>query len=269
MSNENSLTTITNPMAQLKKQCWVVQKKEQRKNRNVYNPQIKAQHNTNKPKFEVPGYDTMSPLKCVIVKDTAYNEFRRPGDDSPAPECYSIGGEYGTAYGSCADCRFGKWVENADGRKGKACKTMHKVAVVLEEDDKAQVYELKINAASLKAFNEYVKLIDGDENGALGSVITEMTLKANKMGNKLYSTIEFRNAGAIDESFGENFLNRLVLGYKAVEGNNFFKFTPMPEKVAAIDSNTVTPEVQTESEEDEIEDVQVVDVDAGDEVIPF
>lgn len=272
--SKNELVANPRSSMELLKNIWADQKKEQQTMIYQANPVIKVQHNTSKPKFEIPGKDTAHPIKVGIVDTVKMQELRFPGDDSPAPECQSVGGVNGTKYGSCKTCQFNKWVTDASGRNSKACKEYNKLAVVLLDDDEPKVYELKVSAASTKSMKEYIQMLSNQEDKALGEVITELSLSPVKAGSKQYSIINFKKDSDID-SAPEDFLDRLVLGYKTVK-NNFFKITEpqdvTPEAKKAAELMTVpTADAETSGE---VEDAEVVKPNkvvsiSSQETIPF
>lgn len=258
MSNNKELVANPGNAMELLKGLWAGQKKEQQTMIFQANPAIKVQHNTSKPKFEIPGKDTAHPIKVGIVDVVKMQELRFPGDDSPAPECQSVGGINGTKYGTCKNCKFNKWVTDANGKNSKACKEYNKLAVVLLDDEEPKVYELKVSAASTKSMKEYIQMLSTQEDKALGEVITKLSLSPVKAGSKQYSVINFEKDSDIDKAPAD-FLDRLVLGYKTVK-NNFFRLTE-PQEVTPEAKKTAelmaAPTTDDETAE-EVEDAEVV-----------
>ena len=269
-----------NESMSLLKSLWKQQKTQDKSMVWQANPKVKAQHNTSKPKFEIDGRDDPAgSIKCVIANRVVVNELRLPGSDDPAPECQSVGGEWGSKYGQCAKCAFNQWKEGADGKKSKACREYNRLALVLADDAEPKVYELKVSSASTKNYKEYVKLITSEKDRALGEVFTKLTLTPNRAGSKQFSTINFEEAGEwLTED--KDTVDRITLGCIKASKDFFIKTEPKEASAEAkAEAKVMTPPTADtsaeEEEEEEVEDAEIVSggskvvtISNGD-VIPF
>lgn len=88
----------------------------------------------------------------------------------------------------CAQCPWNVWGTAVTdmGNKGKACRDMHKTAIIVPAFSEEAIFQLRIPPASLKAWNAYVASfsefkINGRE-GTVGDVITRVYFEPGKQG---------------------------------------------------------------------------------------
>lgn len=193
------------------------------------NPRISVISSGSKPKFEIPGKNDATEIEVIIVSNILGNEYRNPKTNPDIPDCYSIGGENGTRFGKCVNCKYNSdWHTDANGRKNKSCTSHDKLAVIFANEDDATMYEIRVTKASRKNLAEYLKGLTNDRIG-LSQVVTRLSLeKVNEQGGIRYSRIRF-NAGeptiAVHKEHAEyNIRVRLEEALKKL--SLFFKLTP-------------------------------------------
>jgi len=224
-------------------------------------PTIAAQHGVKKPKFEVEGQDDQDTISGVVVQYETMREYRE-GKDDLAPTCSSVGGQYGTAFGKCSECQYGKWEECDDGKRRKECKDNVKLIIVAK--GLPGRYEMKVAPTSMKNWSDYEKMLANDEQIPVAATVTNIGLTVQSVtGKKPWSVLTFEMGESIAEIDDKAFQAEVFKGI--AECKNIF----VPTKESAVQGKK--PKVNSGPA---IEDAEVVDddtavesVDSGE--IPF
>lgn len=113
----------------------------------------------------------------------------RPQPDYDAPQC-----------ATCAECQQNRYGSDmgpgGQPAKGKACKNMRRIYVLLEGHELP--YLLTLSPTSLKNFDAYAVTLT-DQKRPIPTVITEITLSKAQNGSNVYSKAEFRVLERIDD----------------------------------------------------------------------
>jgi hypothetical protein len=138
------------------------------------------------------GEDSLKELKGIVVFHTSPNAYWADsftGASNP-PDCSSVDGKTGTGNpgGDCASCAMNQF--GSDGGKGKACKNMKRLYILLEGN--MLPIRLDLPPTSLKAYRQYtVKLTTGAV--PYWACETVLTLRKEKNPEGIeYSIVEFR-----------------------------------------------------------------------------
>lgn len=261
--NETALATLDADAQEALKA--MMEKAVKKTSRFKLYPSIAAQHGIKKPKFEVEGQDDQDSIEAIIVQYETMREYRETKDDL-APTCSSVGGGYGTAFGKCSECQYGKWEEGEDGKRRKECKD--NVKLILVAKGLPGRYEMKVAPTSMKNWSDYEKMLTNDEHLPVGAVVTKLGLSVQAVtGKKPWSVLTFNMEHAVTAEKDKEFIGAAMKAI--VECRDLFKHTTSNDvtgKVAKAANNTPTT----------IEDAEVVSgeesgvyesVDSGD--IPF
>lgn len=155
-------------------------------------PGISIQHGVKKPKFEIEiEGDTkeFKDLEIVVVNHVTGRELYLI-KDNPVPDCVSVGGTYGTNYGTCAQCKYNVFGSGPNG--SKMCKETRRLASVVK--GLPGVYELKVPPTSLSSFDKAKKSMVLYHPVNAGLIKVTLGIKEDT-GKKAYSIIEMAYAG--------------------------------------------------------------------------
>lgn len=151
-------------------------------------------------------YDTSVPtFRGVIATYHNCNALFREGEDgtmtTEPPLCQSDNGYDGiqAATGEmidCAECPHNQWGTAKKGGKGKECKNMRRLYILVEGSDMPIVMTLP--PTSIKEWEKYKSSVLGVQRKSPQDVVTEfsITVKQNTAGIK-YSVVQFKAVGAI------------------------------------------------------------------------
>jgi len=89
--------------------------------------------------WEIPGGEEPDIKKefLAVIIDHYPTRVYWPGDfegGNAPPDCSSLDARTGSKYGECAKCEFSQWGSGKNGR-GQACKSVHRVYVLLAGSD--------------------------------------------------------------------------------------------------------------------------------------
>lgn len=159
--------------------------------------------------FEVPGDDPESPdmvkeLEGVIVDHHPVNAFWRNKYDGSInnPDCSSMDGKQGFEaetgeYHDCKNCPFNQFGSGDDG-KGKACKNMHRVYILVKGE--MFPYLVTLPPTGLKPLSNYILKRVLSKGKRPFEVVTKITLKkAQSSGGISYSQPQFSKVASLDE----------------------------------------------------------------------
>lgn len=136
------------------------------------------------------------------LSKTYYAKAYDPNGEDAAPDCYSdngVGPSRSAAKpqcGTCAACPHNVWGSKItpSGSQVKACSDVKRVAVLIASNTSGPVFELRIPAASLKAFGEYINSLT--KHGIpTPSVTTRIAFDNNAEFPKLTFQPAFTEAG--------------------------------------------------------------------------
>lgn len=152
--------------------------------------------------FEVPGDDPENPetekeIVGVMVDHHPVNAYwaEKYTGGNAAPDCSSMDGKNGD-YGPCASCQFNEWESDPEGKRGKACKNMHRVYLLRE--DEIMPLLLTLPPTSLKNISDYLGLRVVSKGLRSYGVVTKVSLKkAQNAGGIEYSQAVFTLAGKL------------------------------------------------------------------------
>jgi hypothetical protein len=140
-------------------------------------------------------------LRCVIIDAIAENQFytgKYDPDNPGGPACFAFGRKYETGelimpklmapdkayvvkpiHDTCSGCPNNEW-GSADVGKGKACKEVQRLALIVEGDlekdiEGAEEAYLKVPVTSMKAWAGYVRMLTDTMHKAPAQVVTEIT----------------------------------------------------------------------------------------------
>jgi len=216
---------------------------------------ISAQHGVKKPKFEIPKHDEQEVLRAVIVNYELIREYRVDKDNT-APTCRSVGGKYGTAFGRCAECKYGQWRDGGNGKNVKDCRDSQVLVVVVEGVE--GIFELKVPGSSIKNFMAYEKLITKEKCLPFGALVTEISLTVESApGRKPWSVLNFAAKEGIAEIESKEFLAAVCEG---IEKAKAAFIQTAAEHVVGVKESANAPD-------DEAEDAEVVEDEEGIESI--
>ena len=238
------------------------------------NPAIKA---TNSGKFEIAGKGDKAEIEVIILSNIIGNEYRNAKTNPDRPDCSSVGGENGNRFGKCAKCPYNVWHDLENGKRGKACVTHDKLAVLFAKEDDATMYELRVTKASRTNLTDYFKSLTKNRQG-LSSQITRLSIEVVKeSGGIKYPKVQFKAIEATKEVNAEhpeyNIKGRMMEALEKLP--LFFKLTPECEnpdtpgnelKDAKPNKITVTEEEATVIDAPKVAEVVQA---ADDEVVPF
>lgn len=135
-------------------------------------------------KFTLPDQTVMpNPMKVVILGyvqtntyyDTAWNPKKRED-----PKCFAVGkvGEDLKPHSSvetpicdnCEECDFNQWESDPKGGKGKACKNTFKVACIIPETGKNDIFTFNVSVTATKNWSSGVQAIIKQYGGLIKAV---------------------------------------------------------------------------------------------------
>ena len=127
------------------------------------------------------------------------------GEGDSAPTCSSADGMSGwylmdgeLMERSCRTCRFNKMGSAGDGKKGKGCKNIVKLMMLV--DGQALPVEIKVPVMSVANFSRYMAREIVARKLKIWQVTTKLTLKEATNGNGIkYSQISFECTGRVDD----------------------------------------------------------------------
>lgn len=225
-------------------------------------PRIQLQKDSRMPKFEMPGGDEEAELMATIVQWEDGAEYRRTDRDL-SPECYSVGGIYGTLYGECATCPHNQWVDTR-----KECKD-HVTLLLVIKGAEQDLYELRVPRTSLKAFNDFKETVTKEHGVTLPQVIVKLSLVSteSKISRFRWALIDFEIVEVIKDF---NQATDIPFAIKVLEAiastENIFVRTTAADSTSA----NATPETRAATVIQpaiEAEEADVVEVSGDD--IPF
>jgi len=126
--------------------------------------------------WEIPGDEEPEIKKefLGVIMDHYPTRVYWPGDfeggNSP-PECSSLDGRTGFKYGECAKCQYSQWGSGKKGR-GQACKSVHRVYVLLAGSDSIFPYLVPFPPTSAPARGGY--------EGSLPTYLTKIVGKLKR-----------------------------------------------------------------------------------------
>jgi hypothetical protein len=171
-------------------------------------PKIEVQHGIKEPKFEFG--DKTSALEflgTVVSYDTAKELYMNK--DNPVPDCVSMGGLHGNAFGPCKECRYGVWIDN----KRPPCKEYRRALIAVV--GKPGLFEVKIAPTSLTTFDNAMANMLKIAKCAINFGILNWTLSVEeRKGIKPWSVIHgafVKNMAAILQAMSEAAKNNIVL----------------------------------------------------------
>ena len=194
-------------------------------------------------------------MPVIIVAASPYNARTfyegtyKEGQGNLMPTCFSDDGITPNSKStnpqakSCKDCPQNVDGSNASG-KGRACRYSRRLAVLLENDQKGDVFQLTLPAQSIFGKGEngkmpleaYVRLL-GTNNVSVTSVVTEMRFDTASATPKLtfralryLEADEFANA----QAKGKTQEAKLAIGLTAGEIDSKPKLAPVAEKPAPV-----------------------------------
>lgn len=203
---------------------------------------IVMKHNTKRPKFEMHLDDTgdsieeYSEFQGVII---GYMPGRIQWNKSNVPNCYSVGGKYGTIGNECKVCEYAKWGE--DNRPPTCSENMTLVIFTLIEGG-AEIREMRMSRSALVPFKEYLRSLVA-QNIASNEAITSFSLEAvkEKSSPQYYSIPVFEYKGSMLDVLKGDLLKQAVLA--TFEGVTKYSTTPPPEVSYNDNSEVVVPTV--------------------------
>lgn len=205
---------------------------------------IVIKHNTKRPKFEVhlddsgDSIEEYSEFQGIII---GYMPGRIQWNKANVPNCYSVGGKYGTIGNECKVCEYAKWGE--DNRPPSCAENMTLVIFTMLEGG-AEIRELKMSRSALAPFKEYLRSLVS-QNIASNEAITSFSLEGVKEKNspQYYSIPVFEYKGSILDVLKDDLLKQAVLA--TFEGVTKYSTTPPPEVSYNDNSEVVVPTVAT------------------------
>lgn len=213
-------------------------------------------------------------MPVIIVAASPYNARTfyegtyKEGQGNLMPTCFSDDGitpntkSTNPQAKSCKDCPQNVDGSNASG-KGRACRYSRRLAVLLENDQKGDVFQLTLPAQSIFGKGEngkmpleaYVRLL-GTNNVSVTSVVTEMRFDTASATPKLtfralryLEADEFANA----QAKGKTQEAKLAIGLTAGEIDSKPKLAPVAEKAAPVAEEATAEPVKRASKKTEAE----------------
>lgn len=148
-------------------------------------------------------------LSIVIVganpnlSKTYYEKQWRPGDDTSAPDCYSMNAIRPAADATspqselCATCKWNAWGSKIteSGQEIKACADQKRLAVVSADDPTGPVYLLQVTPAALKGLSAYQKEL------SMRGIPVEVTRTVLSFDTDAsFPKLQFKFGGFLDEA---------------------------------------------------------------------
>lgn len=230
---------------------------------------IVIKHNTKRPKFEVhlddagDSIEEYSEFQGVII---GYMPGRIQWNKSNVPNCYSVGGKYGTIGNECKVCEYAKWGE--DNRPPSCSENITLVIFAMLEEG-AEIREMRMSRSALAPFREYLRSLVS-QNIASNEAITSFSLEGvkEKSSPQYYSIPVFEYKGSILDVLKDDLLKQAVLA--TFEGVTKYSTTPPPEISYNDNSEVVVPTIAT-AERYTNRAVELVDTDGEEEndEVPF
>lgn len=153
--------------------------------------------------FEVPGEEEADPVKELVgiildhYRINAFWQDEYAGAGTP-PTCSALDGRNGIGQpgGDCGTCLQNAWGSNAKGGRGKACKNIRRVYLLVE--DELLPYLLALPPTSLDDFNTYMQRLTSKHKAPYFGAISKVRLykTANKDGIA-YSAVAWSFAGVL------------------------------------------------------------------------
>lgn len=148
-------------------------------------------------------YDTSIPsFKGVVANFHNCNALFSGSDNmNEPPVCSSDDGFSGieSATGeikNCADCPNNQWGSTEKGGRGKACKNMRRLYILVEGSDMPIVMTLP--PTSIAGWEKYKSAVLGVQRRSPQEVVTEFSLGVNTNAQGIkYSTVQFKAVGII------------------------------------------------------------------------
>ena len=143
-------------------------------------------------------YDTSVPsFKGVVANFHNCNAmFSEDGNMNEPPICASSDGIYGIDSSSgeiqnCADCPHNQWGSSPKGGRGKACKNMRRLYILIEGSDMPVIMTLP--PTSITGWEKYKSAVLGVRRLSPQEVVTEFTLGSQVNGGGIkYSVVLFK-----------------------------------------------------------------------------
>lgn len=219
--------------------------------------------------YEVQGEEDndveyMKEIKGVIVfthRMNAYwpGEYGGGDDSAKIPVCSSMDGKSGIVTDTgevcdCDRCHYNAYGSDGRGGKGKACKNMRRVYLVMDNDP--NLYLLTVPPTSIKDVNKQLAKIIAGGTPYTGMVISFKLEKATNANGVVYSKVTVGKSGLLPPDIA----NQAKEMRRKVKG----QYTSM---VITLDDYVAAP-IQDQQTEETVASAEFVEVDSGEE-LPF
>jgi hypothetical protein len=180
--------------------------------------------------FEIPGEEESEPVKELVgiildhYRVNAYWADEYAGAGAP-PTCSALDGKHGVGKpgGNCDTCHLNAWGSSTKGGRGKACKNIRRVYLLVEGE--MLPYLLALPPTSLDDFNTYMRRLTSKHKVPYYGAISKAKLyKTTNKDGIAYSAVAWSFVGALSAQ-DRNAMKTYAQNLKSAMRNATIEFT--------------------------------------------